>query len=208
MISNFINEKKIDRTPIRYKNIINYLEKENTDILEHKIFSSKVFEEGRLKKKTLFYIVFNLQPTTSSIFYTLLLVYKERGIPYIYVVSPNLNSINNDKSKIPHLYDYKRFRLCLYYPYYDEYKQNDYIAEQVIPWTKLWLFHYELWLCTKEWFGGGIHPGDDEDIEVRGKLPKKKFGEQSKKKMKNINEFESIANNIYIKVKKALNEAA
>ena len=68
MISNFINEKKIDRTPIRYKNIINYLQKENTDILEHKIFSSNVFEEGRLKKKTLFYIVFNLQPTTSSIF--------------------------------------------------------------------------------------------------------------------------------------------
>jgi hypothetical protein len=202
---NFANEKKIDRTPIRYKNFLNYLLTDEIKMLGHEIFYSNIFQEGRLRRKALFYIVFEIQPTPSSNVYTLLLVYKERGIPYIYILNPNLQEESNGLT-IPHLYDQKRLRLCLYYPNYNEFESNDYIAEQIIPWIKLWLFHYEVWLYTKEWLGGGIHPGDEKDTEAKQQIKKKK--QFKSKKYIDENEYISIANNIYFEVKKALNEVA
>lgn len=202
---NFVNEKKIDRTPIRYKKFLNYLMSDEIKILQHEIFYSNIFQEGRLKRKALFYVVFEIRPTQSSKIYTLLLVYKERGIPYIYILNPNLREESNGLI-IPHLYDQKRLRLCLYYPNYSEFESNDYIAEQIIPWIKLWLFHYEVWLYTKEWLGGGIHVGDEKDIEANQKRKKKK--ETKSKKYIDENEYISIGNNIYFEVKKALNEVA
>ena len=31
------------------------------------------------------------------------------------------------------------------------------IAKTIIPWTSEWLFHYEIWVTTGTWHGGGIH---------------------------------------------------
>lgn len=202
---NFANEKKIDRTPIRYKNFLEYLIVDEIKIISHQIFYSNIFQDGRLRRKLLFYVVFKIQPTPSSKEYTLLVVYKERGIPYIYILNPNLQEESN-RLEIPHLYDQKRLRLCLYYPNYNEFESNDYIAEQIVPWIKLWLFHYEVWLYTKEWLGGGIHVNDEKDIEANQKRKKKK--ETKSKKHINENEYISIGNNIYFEVKKALNEVA
>ena len=202
---NFANEKKIDRTSIRYKFFLDYLMADEIKTLSHEIFYSNIFQEGRLRRKALFYVVFEIQPTPLSKVYTLLLVYKERGIPYVYVLSPNLKQESGILT-IPHLYDSNKLRLCLYYPSYNEFKSNDYIGEQVVPWIKLWLYHYEVWLYTEEWLGGGIHPGDGKDTEAKQKIKKKK---QSKlKKHIDENEYISIANNIYFEVKKALNEIA
>jgi hypothetical protein len=33
------------------------------------------------------------------------------------------------------------------------------IADTVLPWTTEWLYHYEIWLITGEWTGGGDWPG-------------------------------------------------
>ncbi len=211
---NYVNEKKIDKTPLRCKNFMEYLVKDNIKVLANNIFSTKVYQDGKLKRKSIFYIMFEIQPTSSSMTYTLLFVYKERGTPYIYVLNPNLYEFCEKGIKIPHLYDHKRLRLCLYYPAYSEYEGNDYIAEQIIPWTKLWLYHYEVWLYTKEWLGGGIHPGDEKDINVKEKQEKKRvltsFKNKKTKQMKKTNEYSylSISNNIYFEAKKALNEVA
>jgi hypothetical protein len=32
----------------------------------------------------------------------------------------------------------------------------DFIADTLVPWASEWLFDYELWLATGEWYGGGI----------------------------------------------------
>jgi hypothetical protein len=31
------------------------------------------------------------------------------------------------------------------------------LAKTIIPWIYDWLFHYEIWLATGDWTGGGIH---------------------------------------------------
>jgi len=32
------------------------------------------------------------------------------------------------------------------------------VATTIVPWTSLWLRHYEVWHVTGEWWGGGEHP--------------------------------------------------
>ena len=33
-----------------------------------------------------------------------------------------------------------------------------FIADTIVPWACEWLLHYEIWLATGEWHGGGEHP--------------------------------------------------
>ena len=37
-----------------------------------------------------------------------------------------------------------------------------YIADYVVPWASAWLFFYEEWHATGNWFGGGTHPDKPE----------------------------------------------
>lgn len=34
------------------------------------------------------------------------------------------------------------------------------LADTIIPWTLDWLMHYEFWLATGKWRGGGVEHGD------------------------------------------------
>ena len=44
--------------------------------------------------------------------------------------------------------------LCLHMPY--EFNYYDmWIADTIVLWTQEWLCHYEIWLATGEWCGGG-----------------------------------------------------
>jgi len=58
-------------------------------------------------------------------------------------------------------------RLCLYYHYeYDVTRML--LADTVIPWASEWLLHYEIWLATGTWHGGGHgsqHGGGDSNNE-------------------------------------------
>ena len=66
------------------------------------------------------------------------------------------------------------------------------IAETIIPWASEWLLHYEIWLATGEWQGGGIHP----DISKKRNKHKKQYqikeisllGKKSNSRAKNIME--------------------
>jgi hypothetical protein len=96
-----------------------------------------------------------LQPTSRSDRYTVEIRYKLKELPKISVTKPKLiPNFNGDK--IPHTYP--GVHLCLYRPKYREFTFIDLISDTIIPWTSLWLYHYEVWHLTGEWKGGGEHP--------------------------------------------------
>jgi hypothetical protein len=70
------------------------------------------------------------------------------------LVEPKIQT--RDGVKPPHLYPGDR--LCLYRPGTGEWNRRMLLVETIVPWAAEWLLHYELWLATGEWFGGGEHP--------------------------------------------------
>jgi hypothetical protein len=92
-----------------------------------------------------------LQPTPISIAYTVVVDYQLGRNPHIYVSDPQL--VTRPDERLPHTFT-KDGSLCLYY---DEFlPSRDLIADTLVPWASEWLLHYELWLATGEWCGGGI----------------------------------------------------
>ena len=46
---------------------------------------------------------------------------------------------------------------------YREFTTYKFLSKTIVPWTVEWLYFYELWLATGEWYGGGDHPSTDEE---------------------------------------------
>ena len=96
-----------------------------------------------------------LQPTARSQAYEVQITYRLNKSPDIVLLSPKIEI--NFRNEMPeHLYSEER--LCLFRPIYGEFKISDFISETIIPWTSLWLYHYEVWHLTGDWLGGGEHP--------------------------------------------------
>lgn len=94
-----------------------------------------------------------LQPTPLSRIYEVNLVYRLKKVPKIYVIDPPLQKRAGKHA--PHIYDDES--LCVYYPPANEWRPSMLLAHTVLPWASEWLMHYELWLATGDWYGGGIH---------------------------------------------------
>ena len=95
-----------------------------------------------------------LQPTSRSDIYTVEIIYHLRKRPIVNILKPLL--IKNFKGEdIPHVYAGEK--LCLYQPKYNEFKFSDFLSATIVPWTSLWLYHYEVWHVTGDWLGGGEH---------------------------------------------------
>lgn len=92
--------------------------------------------------------------------YLIKVSYKKGEKPNIFVLEPKELKLPEGKSKLEHVYDSKRQKLCLYYPKAKEWNETKTLASTILPWAIEWLYHYELWLITSEWHGGGIHPGN------------------------------------------------
>jgi hypothetical protein len=111
---------------------------------------------GRVRKGQLT-CTLDLKPTPVSRTYTLRLTYRHGTRPKVTVVAPPLE-LRTGASKLPHVYPGDE--LCLYYP--GQWRHHDLLAVTVLPWTSEWLAHYELWLATGRWSGGGhthpVHP--------------------------------------------------
>lgn len=73
--------------------------------------------------------------------------------PSVRVLEPALETRNGEPP--PHLY--RDGSLCLYFPRYREWNHTMWLLETTVPWTSEWLWHYELWLMTGHWHGGGTH---------------------------------------------------
>jgi len=97
----------------------------------------------------------NLRPTARSILYKVEVKYEFCRRPEVILLDPKLMpNFNNEMPE--HLYP--REVLCLYRPIYGEFRFSDLVSETILPWTALWLYHYESWHNTGEWLGGGEHP--------------------------------------------------
>ncbi len=59
---------------------------------------------------------------------------------------------------IDHMYSQENCELCLYLPWAGEWTPAMALANTVLPWACEWLLHFEAWLFTGVWGGGGIHP--------------------------------------------------
>lgn len=87
-----------------------------------------------------------LKPKENSHYYTILVDYKYKSIPRVYVIEPAI-LVN-----APHIYPDDR-SLCLFYQPDRSYSSRSYIADTIIPWTCEWLYFYEEWLETGVWWG-------------------------------------------------------
>jgi hypothetical protein len=97
-----------------------------------------------------------VQPSIFSRVYELQVEYQPGGHPTTWVVKPSLRSLAGDR-KIPHVYPRPDDPLCLYYSSAHEWNGTMSLAKTIIPWACEWLFHFEAWLYTNEWDGGGVH---------------------------------------------------
>ncbi len=107
--------------------------------------------------------LFNLTPTALSDTYTLKMEYNEPFFPQVYVVSPKPLQLAEGAKKLPHTYDTKRQRLCLFNPRHGEWNSTMLIANTIFHWTIEWLYYYENWVYTGKWIGGG-HGNWDADF--------------------------------------------
>lgn len=53
--------------------------------------------------------------------------------------------------------------MCLYLS--PDFTSQMLLADTVIPWAVEWLYHYEIWLATGEWCGGGKHPQINKGVK-------------------------------------------
>jgi len=98
-----------------------------------------------------------LQPTHLSQKYLIRIEYQHGMHPNVYVLQPASLLFAAGKTKLEHVYNTKTQQLCIYYRSGFEWFESMLIADSIIPWTSEWLLHYEYWVATGIWHGGGIH---------------------------------------------------
>ena len=94
--------------------------------------------------------------------------YSQMTFPYLQqasyrtVLTPELTARNGER--IPHMFNGKE--LCLFRYKYYEWNSSMHLAETILPWTSLWLHHYEIWHATGVWCGSKQeHPENDKPKE-------------------------------------------
>ena len=99
------------------------------------------------------------RPTAFSLEYLIEVECRLGGAPDVYVSGGEIEKMD-DLSEIPHHYsvdaEKKRVKICLDY---GEWRRDQLIAATMVPWAVEWLAHFEIWLVTGKWTGGGIHNG-------------------------------------------------
>jgi hypothetical protein len=96
-----------------------------------------------------------LQPADMTERYRVEIRYRLGRRPEVRVLNPVLQNQANG-ARVPHLFPDDT--LCLYLTNSGEWSASQAIAETTVPWTSLWLYHYEVWHAIGEWMGGGVHP--------------------------------------------------
>jgi hypothetical protein len=116
------------------------------------IRSSAPASYGRVHRGQLDCVV-PIQPTPASETYSARIQYRHHDSPHVHIVEPEL-ALHPGSNRLPHVYPGNE--LCLYYR--GEWQHHMLLAATILPWTAEWLLHYEIWLITGEWTGGGYHP--------------------------------------------------
>lgn len=105
---------------------------------------------------------FEARPTVLSRLYQLRIEFRQGDRPLVYVDGPNLHDLA-DGRRLPHCYEQRPVRLCLYFPPVGEWRSYMRIDQTIVPWAILWLFYFEEWLLSDDWKGGGMHPDVAQD---------------------------------------------
>ncbi len=104
---------------------------------------------------------FEASPSPLSRRYSVRIDYRQGEKPRVFVDRPDLVELSGGR-RLPHVYEQKPTRLCLYFPSGGEWTTDTRIDQTIVPWTLLWLFFFEEWLDSNDWKGGGVHPKDNE----------------------------------------------
>jgi len=95
-----------------------------------------------------------LQPSALSESYMVQIEYTLEKRPLVRVLRPPLRRRISDVP-IPHTFP--DGRVCLHVK--EDWTPASFIADTIVPWLALWLYHYEAWHATGEWLGGGHESG-------------------------------------------------
>ena len=96
-----------------------------------------------------------VQPEESSQQYKIRIKYVVGGRPETYIAEPYPLKLAEGATDLPHTYDSKQQKLCLYHPGLFEWGNNMLIANTIVHWAIQWLVFYEIWQLTGVWSGGG-----------------------------------------------------
>jgi hypothetical protein len=97
----------------------------------------------------------DLKPSAFSRVYRVRIEYRPGRSPVTRVVNPVLRELSGGK-KPPHVYDDAGDPLCLFYPAAREWDSSMLLSRTIVPWACEWLLHFEAWLYTGIWEGGGV----------------------------------------------------
>jgi len=97
----------------------------------------------------------DITPTPLSETYRVKLHYKRGAFINVFVIDRTLK-LAKGTTKLPHVYSTTKQQLCLYYPKDNEWHAGMCYVKSLIPWASEWLYHYEIWVGSGEWHGGGI----------------------------------------------------
>jgi hypothetical protein len=109
---------------------------------------------------------YRTSPTPLSREYGVCIIYRLGDSPKVFVDQPDLSALAEGR-RLPHVYEQKPTRLCLYLPRTGEWVNTMRIDQTIVPWTALWLFYFEEWLVSDLWKGGGEHPNDPKAARSR-----------------------------------------
>lgn len=99
-----------------------------------------------------------LRPSAFSRGYFVEIAYHLGVYPTIIVIEPRPRELAGGK-KPPHVYDAPGDPLCIFYPAAREWNSTMLISRTIVPWTCEWLLHFEAWMYTGQWEGGGTKHG-------------------------------------------------
>ena len=116
--------------------------------------TTKLFRHGVLWRGT-------ICPSDFARNYTVELQYLIGASPKVWVREPDLKQLSGGR-ELPHVYDQKTQRLCLYLPGCGFWRPTMAVACTIIPWTALWLYNFEIWVITDVWHTEGQHPDSGE----------------------------------------------
>jgi len=106
------------------------------------------------KSTSKFVVEVKLRPDILSREYDIKIVHEIGKTVSVYVVNETLQIAKNRK-KLPHVFDNKLQKICLYSADGGRWDSTKSIASTIIPWASEWLYYYELWLIDGIWRGGG-----------------------------------------------------
>lgn len=98
-----------------------------------------------------------LSPDAFGRTYDIEMHYRRDDKPDVWVRAPDLHAFTAGR-RLPHVYDQKEQRLCLYVPGCGFWRPDRSFSQTILPWTCYWLRLFEMWLVTDTWHERGVHP--------------------------------------------------